>query len=161
VDVLLADHVAASFLDGLAITLVKELEVQVSRWERGLTDDTVRERLVELVYLHAPMFAKAREQRPRYEEILRRLAADAHAAPVEVDMGYDPDRGPAEQGVTIKVRAAPPLARLDAERARLEPLYHPCWTLEPRLKTVLWDLLAADLDEILRYRETLDGFMGR
>jgi len=159
-DVLLADQVAESYLDGLARSMVKELEIQVSRWERGITDDAARQRLVELVYLHAPMFARARELRSHYKKLLRQLTAESSAAPVEVEMGYDPDRGPAEQGVTLKVRTAIPRARLEAEKARLEALYRPYWTLEPRLKTVLWDLLGADLDEIMRYRKTLDRFMG-
>ena len=158
-DALLADHVATAYLEGLTRSLVKELEVQVSRWERGLTDDNIREHLVELVYLHAPMFAKARTNRPRYEALLRQLTEADGGSPVKVEMGYDPDRGPAEQGVTLKVTPAPLLSRLQAEKASLETLYLPYWTLEPRLKTVLWDVLGADLQEIIRYRRTLDKFM--
>ncbi|MFH1531896.1 MAG: right-handed parallel beta-helix repeat-containing protein [Pseudomonadota bacterium] len=160
VDALLADLVAGAYIEGLAQSLVKELEVQVSRWERGLNDEKVRELLVELVYLHAPMFARARIERPRYEALLKQLTAADGGSPVRVEMGYDPDRGPAEQGVTLKVTPAPPRARLEADKARLETLYLPYWTLEPRLKTVLWDLLGTDLEEIIRYRKTLDRFMG-
>jgi hypothetical protein len=159
-DVLLADRVAEAYIEGLARALVKELEVQVSRWERGLTDGAIREQLVELVYLHAPMFAQARAERPRYEALLRQLSAANTGSPVVVEMGYDSDRGPAEQGVTLKVTPAPPRARLEAEKASLEALYLPYWTLEPRLKTVLWDVLGAEIDEVIRYRETLDTFMG-
>ncbi len=158
-DALLADHVAAAYIEGLTRSLVKELEVQVSRWERGLTDDVIREQLVELVYLHAPMFARARIERPRYEALLRQLTAIDSGSPLHVEMGYDHDRGPAEQGVTLKVTPAPPLARLQAEKARLEALFLPYWTLEPRLKTVLWDVLGADLEEVIRYRKTLNKFM--
>ncbi len=159
-DALLADHVAEAYLEGLVQSLVKELEVQVSRWERGLTDDVVREQLVELVYLHAPMFDRARTARPRYEALLRQLTTASSGSPVIVEMGYDHDRGPAEQGVTLKVTPAPPRDRLLVEKARLETLYLPYWTLEPRLKTVLWDVLGAEIDEIIRYRRTLDKFMG-
>ena len=158
-DVLLADQVSAAYIEGMTRALVKELEVLVSRWERGLTDETVQERLVEQVYLHANAFAAAGAERPRYEELLRQLTGTA-ASPVVIEMGYDPDRGPAEQGVTLKVTPAPPRAALVAEKARLETLYLPYWTLEPRLKSVLRDLLGADLDEIVRYRKTLDRFMG-
>jgi len=159
-DALLAQHVAEAYLKGLVRSLVKELEVQVSRWERGINDDTVRERLVELVYLHAPMFARARNERPRYEALLKQLTAEDSGSPVRVEMGYDHDRGPAEQGVTLKVTPAPPRARLQVDKAHLETLYLPYWTLEPRLKTVLWEVLGADLEEIIRYRKTLDKFMG-
>jgi len=158
-DILLADKVSAAFIEGMTRSLVKELEVLVSRWERGLTDATVQERLVEQVYLHANAFAAAGAKRPRYEELLRQLTGTT-ASPVVVEMGYNPDRGPAEQGVTLKVTPAPSRAALEAEKARLETLYLPYWTLEPRLKTVLWDLLGADLDEIVRYRKTLDRFIG-
>lgn len=159
-DALLADHVAAAYIEGLARSLVKELEVQVSRWERGLTDAAIREQLVELVYLHAPMFDRAQAERPRYEALLRQLSEVNTGSPVVVELGYDPDRGPAEQGVTLKVTPAPSRARLQADKARLEALYLPYWTLEPRLKTVLWDVLGAEMHEVIRYRKTLDKFMG-
>ena len=158
-DEFLAESVAAAFIEGMARSLVTELEVQVSRWERGLDDNKIREQLVELVYLHAPMFARARSTRPRYEALLKQLTAVDSGSPVTVEMGYDPDRGPALQGVTLKVHPAPPRARLEAEKARLETLYLPYWTLEPRLKTILVDVLGSDLDEIIRYRKTLDRFM--
>ncbi len=159
-DILLADQVSAAYIEGMTRSLVKELEVQVSRWERGLSDETVQERLVEQVYLHANAFAAASANRQRYEELLRLLTGSEAASPIVVEMGYDSDRGPADQGVTLKVTPAPLRSVLEAEKARLETLYLPYWTLEPRLKSVLWDLLGADLDEMVRYRKTLDRFIG-
>ncbi|MBM4372929.1 MAG: hypothetical protein FJ098_14845, partial [Deltaproteobacteria bacterium] len=159
---LLAERTAEAFLLGIARGLVKELEVQISRWERGLTDDANREQLVELVYLHAPALAAARQARPRYEELLRLLASTpADAAPVSLELAYDPARGAGEQGVSLTVLPAPPRAALEDERLRLETLHQTCWTLEPRLATILRDLLGTDLDEVLRHRGTLDRLMAR